>query len=447
MSVKGSRSAYWSEAMDDEEAMDDDEESSAAGATSDSDSGSAESNDSRAAKSRGRSVPTVRKDTAAGQGAGRSPKAGAISAVSSPASNARVPSATAAGIGSGRANGAAGSALSTRDGDPGRATVLSFTGENGGENRWVLVIQACLATAIMERGKSVTMWTDGRGRRSKVCRKSVARKIAKDLNFAEPSFNGLLTAETVLTQFTAARGMVEKMRNNTNLKVSDRKLALLQDVMHSDDLYAPGSQSADAVRKKKTAKLRAFGKGGSKLRDRCDRDRQKTQKRLDEEHEEQDGMEDHQDTDQEGTDQEEQDAAPRRKRKASSTLQQLQDENDWSKKITAQLLEPPAAMGPSFSYTSSDVTRAAALIEDIVDGVREVAEKNGEWCTALSKELVSISDSLHSVGEESPQKMAVLTGLLQRQAGPVRMLMTAVRRTVREKDVGRTWPVFASLQD
>jgi len=101
---------------------------------------------------------------------------------------------------------------------------LSFKGADGGDERWVLLIRACIQTAILDNGKTVTMWTDGRGAGSKkATKKTVAEKIARDLNTCEDTFRNALTADKVLDQFHAAKRMLLSLRCNQQMSLSKCK--------------------------------------------------------------------------------------------------------------------------------------------------------------------------------------------------------------------------------
>ena len=99
-----------------------------------------------------------------------------------------------------------GSALSQRK----TRKLLSFKGRDGGDERWLALMNACLQTVLAHQrtGKCVMIWTaDGRGGRGSSAsgkaptKLDVAQKIATLLNAEDTMFAKQLTAKTVVNQW------------------------------------------------------------------------------------------------------------------------------------------------------------------------------------------------------------------------------------------------------
>lgn len=88
--------------------------------------------------------------------------------------------------------------------------LLSFKGRDGGEDRWLALMNACLQTVLAHprTGKCFWIWTaDGRGGRGSTAsgkaptKLDVAQKIATLLNAEDDMFDQQLTAKTVVNQW------------------------------------------------------------------------------------------------------------------------------------------------------------------------------------------------------------------------------------------------------
>lgn len=154
-----------------------------------------------------------------------------------------------------RGTGAGGKEAGTHQGEP---SVLSFKGATGGDERWLLLIRACMQTAVIAPGgqETVNMWCDGRGKTKGGSRKDVAKKIAADLNKCEPVFERSLSADTVVTQFQGALRMVQSLRHGTTLNVPTPKAQLLWELESADRRLAP--KCSNEKRNKNTWSLRGW---------------------------------------------------------------------------------------------------------------------------------------------------------------------------------------------
>ena len=131
-----------------------------------------------------------------------------------------------------RGPGHLGKEAGTPHGEP---SVLSFKGATGGDERWLLLIRACMQTAVIAPGgqETVNMWCDGRGKTKGGSRKDVAKKIAADLNKCEPVFENGLSADTVVTQFQGALRLVQSLRHGSTPKnVPKPRAELLWELEH-----------------------------------------------------------------------------------------------------------------------------------------------------------------------------------------------------------------------
>ncbi len=288
-----------------------------------------------------------------------------------------------------RGTGAGGKEAGTHQGEP---SVLSFKGATGGDERWLLLIRACMQTAVIAPGgqETVNMWCDGRGKTKGGSRKDVAKKIAADLNKCEPVFERSLSADTVVTQFQGALRMVQSLRHGTTLNVPTPKTQLLWELESADRRLAP--KCSNEKRNKNTWSLRGVANDPSRRRrspTHPDAEENARWQREQEDKDEEKG-------EGEGGD------CRRRKRKSSGAFKRMEDEMQVSRNVVKDLSEMmrqsqgTQAQASTFAYSNTDVEEVTEQIEKVV---HDANQKHG---AEVQEELDSLDTVLHKSINKQP---------------------------------------------
>jgi len=353
-----------------------DEESNERGSNDDSDSGQ----EGRAHKdSQHKTVRTRARDTTPPLREGGCRTSGGVTGGGGWGGRKAVKQATDA-----RGPGHLGKEAGTPHGEP---SVLSFKGATGGDERWILLIRACMQTAVIAPGgqETVNMWCDGRGRSKGGSRKDVAKKIADDLNRCEPAFENRLSADTVVAQFQGALKQVQSLRYGTTPNMPKEKAQLLWELESADKRLAP--KCSKEKRTKDTCSLRRVAHNPSRRRrSRSPNDTdaeeharwQREQEDKDEEEDEGEGGE-----------------CRRRKRKSNGAFKRMEDEMQVSRNVVKDLTEMmrqsqgPQAQASTFAYSNSDVEEVTREIEKVL---QDANQKHG---AEVQEELDSLETVLH----------------------------------------------------
>lgn len=335
-----------------------------------------------------------------------------------------------------RGTGAGGKEAGPHQGEP---SVLSFKGATGGDERWLLLIRACMQTAVIAPGgqETVNMWCDGRGKSKGGSRKDVAKKIAADLNKCEPVFENGLSADTVVTQFQGALRMVQSLRHGSTPKnVPKPRAELLWELESADRKLAP--KCSHEKRTKHKWSLRGVGSDPSRRRrSETDPDAEE-HARWQQEQEDKDEEED----EGEGGD------CRRRKRKSSGAFKQMEDEMQVSRNVVKDLSEMmrqsqgTQAQASTFAYSNADVEEVTAQIEKVL---HDANQKHG---AEVQEEL----DSLETVLHKSINKQPTLIGRVKMwlmsspQEDPGKKLMRVAIKCQNLTAPADTIPPAASIQ-
>jgi len=348
--------------------------------------------------------------------------------------------AASGGDSASRASGARGGSGGTRDGVSSR-DALSFKGADGGDERWVLLIRACIQTAILDNGKTVTMWTDGRGAGSKkATKKTVAEKIARDLNTCEDTFRNALTADKVLDQFHAARRMLLSLRCNQQMSLSKCKEEVLHDLDCADRQVTarqdPGQRKKKARTDVRMMGARPFRAKPSRSRpdDSEDEDREDRRKRPDSEEEwpAEDGRRRKQQSrKRQDEDNEEEarwaaeDGTHRKKRKSSGVMERMKEEMDTSKNVVNELLSNPQHAS-TFAYSNLDIEQATEQVDKVMEAASKRYGKDSE------DDLESLNACLHKYMTQMPSLIGrVKSWTARSDQDPASLLMTVAMRCQR----------------